>query len=171
MQYPFARYGAEYTPGNEAELERASSWPVVPPVEENGAVILDPTVKEVFPWQAHNEKDFHFYFGREGVDIKDNYLVDRKKYEKLLEETAKKLPDQNDLRMMEGFGWHWTLDFRCFWRALIIVVPDCALYPYRIVYFSWNSRISRHSHICYTFDDALLATFCCNFSTGAVTRF
>ncbi len=102
--------GQDVSLPNEAEFERASSWPVVPPAEENGAIVLDPTVKEVFPWQAHNDKDFHFYFGREGVDIKDNYLVDRKKYEKLLEETARKLPDQEALRMMEGFGWHWTRD-------------------------------------------------------------
>ena len=47
---------------NEAELERASSWPVDDPKEENGSVILDPTVKAVFPWQDHNDKDFHFYF-------------------------------------------------------------------------------------------------------------
>ncbi len=95
---------------NEAEFERAGSWPVESPAEENGSISLDPTVKCVFPWQEHNGKDFHFYFGREGVDIKDNYLVNRKKYRKLLEETERKLPGQVPLRMMEGFGWHWMLD-------------------------------------------------------------
>lgn len=95
---------------NEAQYERASSWPADPPRVENGAILLDPSLKQVFPWEGHNKRDFHSYFGREGEDLEHHYLVDREKYAKLLDETSRFADDQPALFMTEGFGWHWTLD-------------------------------------------------------------
>jgi hypothetical protein len=95
---------------NEAQYERASSWPCESAAVERGAVMLDPALKDVFPWSNHNPKDFHSYFGREGESLEHHYLVDRRKYEKLLEETSRRVEGQPGLAMLEGFGWCWTVD-------------------------------------------------------------
>lgn len=94
----------------EAEFERASSWPKALSLPQEGEeVVLDPTQKLLFPWQSHNQKMFHYYFGREGRGMEEFYAKNIEEYEQLLEQTAKK-DGSEFLLMLEGFGWHWTCD-------------------------------------------------------------
>lgn len=95
---------------NEAQYERAASWPQGRGIDRRQPLVVDPRNKLVFPWQDHNQNDFNFHFGREGAQIKQAFEVDRVKYQKLLEDTSRHLEDGTALYMLEGFGWHWTGD-------------------------------------------------------------
>ncbi len=102
--------GSQVTLPNEAEFERASSWPAEEPPAPGSDVVLDPTKKKIFPWQDHNAKDFHSYFGREGAEISNFYLRNKKEYTTLLEETARVVKEGVKIHQLEGFGWQWTCD-------------------------------------------------------------
>lgn len=94
---------------NEAEYERAASWPAEESLEGKKEIILDPTRKDLLPWQRRNDKDFNYYFGHEGKEVSEYYFADGTKYEELLEETAREVPD-GLLYHLTGFGWQWTSD-------------------------------------------------------------
>jgi formylglycine-generating enzyme required for sulfatase activity len=95
---------------SEAEYERASSWPYSPPVQPGKPVKCDARGKLLFPWQDHSDKDFFYYFGRDGFDLEGYYHKDRARYQELLAETARKVHDHATIHQLEGFGWHWTAD-------------------------------------------------------------
>ncbi len=95
---------------NEAEYERAASWPAQESVQDKEEIVLDPTVKDLLPWQRHNDKDFNYYFGNEGKEVQEYYVANRPKYEELLSETARKVGDDQLLYHLTGFGWQWTSD-------------------------------------------------------------
>ncbi len=95
---------------NEAQYERASSWPIeaLPKDEE---FVLDPTRKLAFPWADHNPtKDFNSYFGREGMELANYYFKNKRAYNQLMEETARMIDDKNKVYQLEGFGWQWSCD-------------------------------------------------------------
>jgi formylglycine-generating enzyme required for sulfatase activity len=94
---------------DEAEYERASSWPAEDTIEDKEEVILDPAQKDLLPWQRHNDKDFNYYFGNEGKEIEDYYYANRPEYEELLRETARHVNEEL-LHHLCGFGWQWTSD-------------------------------------------------------------
>jgi formylglycine-generating enzyme required for sulfatase activity len=94
----------------EAEIERAMSWgdgtsdeagPEGPPV--------DPTQKEIYPWQRQAELDFHEFFGGESKELQ-HYFTSRADYERLLQATARTTSRGERIEMLLGFGWQWTSD-------------------------------------------------------------
>ena len=95
---------------NEAQYERASSWPREAPPPDGKPIKLDPRRKLLFPWQDHNPQDFNYFFGREGREIEGYYQKGRRIYNELMESTARKLPEGDVLYQLEGFGWNWTCD-------------------------------------------------------------
>lgn len=95
---------------NEAQYERASSWPCEAPPVAGLPVKLNPRRKLLFPWQDHNPQDFNYFFGREGHEIEGYYQKGRRIYNELMESTARKLPEGEVLYQLEGFGWNWTCD-------------------------------------------------------------
>lgn len=96
---------------DEAQFERAASWPVAEDGAGGDPLVLDPCAKLAFPWQDHNPtKDFHSYFGHEGREIANFYFKDKREYEKVLEETVRLVDDDRKIYQLEGFGWQWTLD-------------------------------------------------------------
>ncbi len=96
---------------NEAQFERASSWPNEEIPRDGSEMLLDPVRKLAFPWADHNPaKDFNSYFGREGAELSNYYLKNRKAYQTLLEETARMVDEKNKIYQLDGFGWQWTLD-------------------------------------------------------------
>lgn len=102
--------GSHVTLPTEAEYERAASWPAGEPPAAGSDVELDPTQKLIFPWQDHNPKDFHSYFGREGAEISNFYVKNKKEYNTLLEETSRIVREGQKIQQLEGFGWCWTRD-------------------------------------------------------------
>ena len=94
----------------EAQYERASSWGANDPPREDGALILDPCKKAIFPWQEHDMNDFNYFFGSEGRQLDNYYEKDKKRYRKLLEDTARLTPTGQRIEQLEGFGWHWTCE-------------------------------------------------------------
>jgi formylglycine-generating enzyme required for sulfatase activity len=94
---------------NEAEYERAASWPAEELPEGGKEIVLDPAEKALLPWQKRNDKDFNYYFGNEGKEVDEYYVANRAKYEELLEETARGAGEET-LYHLTGFGWQWTLD-------------------------------------------------------------
>jgi len=94
---------------NEAEYERAASWPAENNVEDKEEISLAPRSKDMLPWQRRNEKDFNYYFGNEGKEVDEFYVANRPKYDELLEETAREVNDDK-LYHLTGFGWQWTSD-------------------------------------------------------------
>jgi formylglycine-generating enzyme required for sulfatase activity len=94
---------------NEAEYERAASWPAGESVENKEKLVLDPAAKDLLPWQRHNDKDFNYHFGNEGKEVDEYYVANRPKYEELLKETARHVED-GLLYHLTGFGWQWTSD-------------------------------------------------------------
>jgi formylglycine-generating enzyme required for sulfatase activity len=95
---------------NEAQYERASSWPVGGPPEAGKPIPANPKPKRIFPWQDHCPHDFNYFFGREGFELEGYYQKSRKTYNELMESTARRLEGDRKLYQMEGFGWHWTCD-------------------------------------------------------------
>ena len=97
---------------NEAEFERASSWPRGEGLNA-GRVEIDPHDKAIYPWQEHNTREFHYYFGQEIVD-NDARARRRKIYDELLHNTSRIVQGEDDqesrIYELEGFGWQWTLD-------------------------------------------------------------
>ncbi len=102
--------GLNVTLPSEAEFERASSWPLMEGRVAGKKIFLDPRHKHLFPWQTDRKDDFHFFFGREGEDLENFYVADRKAYEVLLSDTSRKIERRDRLYQLEGFGWQWTLD-------------------------------------------------------------
>jgi formylglycine-generating enzyme required for sulfatase activity len=95
---------------NEAQIERASSWPLEELPPEGGLLTLDPSCKLTFPWEDHNPtRDFNYYFGKENAEIGE-YFRSRKKYQELLQETSRLIDSQTRLFQLDGFGWQWTRD-------------------------------------------------------------
>ncbi|MCU0724005.1 MAG: hypothetical protein MUC63_10405 [Planctomycetes bacterium] len=73
----------------------------------------DPYRKSIFPWHAPGGKEFHDYnsfFGQEGRSMETFYFFNRREFQTLLEETAKRAPDGQDVYQLLGFGWQWTCD-------------------------------------------------------------
>jgi formylglycine-generating enzyme required for sulfatase activity len=101
--------GEELSLPNEAQYERASSWPAEGMPPDGKPVKLMPQKKLIFPWQDHCPNDFNYFFGREGFEIEGYYRKNRKSYEELMENTARRL-DGQAIYQLEGFGWHWTCD-------------------------------------------------------------
>jgi formylglycine-generating enzyme required for sulfatase activity len=96
---------------NEAQFERASSWPIEEVPRDGGDLVLDPVRKLAFPWADHNpSKDFHSYFGREGAELSNYYFKNKKAYQALLDETVRMVDEKNKIFQLEGFGWQWTCD-------------------------------------------------------------
>lgn len=95
---------------NEAQYERVSSWGANDPPRENGTLLLDPRKKAIFPWQEHNPNDFNYFFGSEGRQLSNYYEKDKKRYQKLVEDTARLTPTGQRIEQLEGFGWHWTCE-------------------------------------------------------------
>lgn len=102
--------GSLVTLPNEAEYERASSWPVTAGLLDGRKVLLDPREKDLFPWQKEDPGDFHSYFGRVGEDLQNYYVADRTAYEQLVKDTSRKIARRDRLYQLEGFGWQWTVD-------------------------------------------------------------
>ncbi len=94
---------------NEAEYERAASWPAEDTTEGRTEIELDPSAKDLLPWQGRNDKDFNYHFGNEGKEVDEYYVANRPKYEELIEETARAAGDRM-LYHLTGFGWQWTSD-------------------------------------------------------------
>ena len=95
----------------QAQYERASSWPVDEAKPDGDDLTLDPARKLIFPWQDHNPtRDFNYYFGKEGAELGDFYFRNKKKYEELLEDTARVLDEKTKILQLEGFGWQWTCE-------------------------------------------------------------
>ena len=95
---------------NEAQYERASSWPIKPPPEPGKPIPANPKPKMIFPWQDHCPHDFNYFFGREGFEIEGYYQKSRKTYDELMENTARRADETHKIYQTEGFGWHWTCD-------------------------------------------------------------
>ncbi len=106
------RSGLKVTLPNEAQFERAASWPGEPDPE--GQICqLDPRKKSIFPWESQHDREFHdynYYFGQQGQDMENYFLKHQADYGELLENTAKVHPDGNRIYMMLGWGWQWTVD-------------------------------------------------------------
>ncbi len=105
------KIGWEYsvTLPNEAEFERAASWPRDVVDERPAEVMVDPRMKDVFPWQRTSEHDFNYYFGREGQEL-DTLYSNKRRYQQVLEQTARVVSNNEKLYMLLGYGWQWTLD-------------------------------------------------------------
>lgn len=95
---------------DEAQFERASSWPIESPPRPGEPIKLDPRKKLLFPWQDHCEHDFNYFFAREGFEIEGYYQKNADAYRQLMEQTARKLPDGRAIYQLQGFGWHWMAD-------------------------------------------------------------
>jgi formylglycine-generating enzyme required for sulfatase activity len=126
--------GKPVTLPDEAQYERAASWPVTAPPGRGGKagrssrqaaakpLLLDPGRKLLFPWQDHCPHDFNHFFGREGRGVEDYYQKDRELYARLLRSTSRRLGAKGapggegeeggavEIHQLEGFGWHWTRD-------------------------------------------------------------
>jgi formylglycine-generating enzyme required for sulfatase activity len=89
---------------NEAEYERAASWP------RDAGEGMDPGKKDLFPWQGHRKENFHAFFGRIGEDLETFYAAHRAAYDQLMEDTSRPVGETERLYMLEGYGWHWTCD-------------------------------------------------------------
>jgi len=102
--------GTNLTLPNEAQFERASSWPIEDPPSGGGPLRLDSRKKLLFPWQDHCPHDFNFFFAREGFEIEGYYQKNAEAYRQLMEQTARRLGDGRSIYQLQGFGWHWTSD-------------------------------------------------------------
>ena len=102
--------GQMVTLPNEAEYERASSWPRNAGRVRGKRILLDPSDKDLLPWQRARPDDFHSFFGRIGEDIEHFYVSDQSAYQGLVRDTSRRISDEERLYMMEGFGWQWTTD-------------------------------------------------------------
>lgn len=99
---------------DEADYERAACWPMEGVPSGDAEVSLDPYKKSIFPWYTPGAPgefcDFNYFFGQEGRTLKEFYFHNEREYQRLLEVTAKKAPDGQDIYQLVGFGWQWTLD-------------------------------------------------------------
>ena len=87
---------------NEAEYERAATWP---PEPLNGTkMILDPKKKDILPWLNRSNHDFHHFFGQEGINL---YSKDR--WNDVMEETAREVNGKKIYQLV-GFGHQWTVE-------------------------------------------------------------
>jgi formylglycine-generating enzyme required for sulfatase activity len=104
--------GLKVTLPNEAQFERAASWPDGP-APEGDPVELDPRKKFIFPWESQESREFHdfnYYFGQAGQDMENYFYKHQGEYRELLENTAKVDPDGGKIYMLLGWGWQWTVD-------------------------------------------------------------
>ncbi|MHC5035963.1 MAG: formylglycine-generating enzyme family protein [Planctomycetota bacterium] len=98
---------------DEAEFERAAGWPLEGLPSQEPFIVVDPYRKSIFPWYVPGDGefcDFNYFFGQEGRTLKEFYFHNDKEYQKLLEATAKRAPDGQDIYQLIGFGWQWTID-------------------------------------------------------------
>jgi len=99
---------------DEAEYERAGGWPLESVSGNEPEIILDPFKKSIFPWYTPGNPgefcDFNYHFGQEGRTLKEFYFHNEREYQRLLQDTARKAPDGQDIYQLTGFGWQWTLD-------------------------------------------------------------
>ncbi|MHC4600069.1 MAG: SUMF1/EgtB/PvdO family nonheme iron enzyme [Planctomycetota bacterium] len=98
---------------DEADFERAAGWPLeaLPAGEKD--IVVDPFKKSIFPWYGAGDStfyDFNYHFGQEGRTLKEFYFHNEREYQRLLENTAKRSPDGQNIYQMLGFGWQWTID-------------------------------------------------------------
>ncbi len=94
---------------NEAEYERAAGWPRDVVDERPPEVMVDGRMKDIFPWQRTTEHDFNYFFGREGQELETLYS-NKRRYQQVLESTARIVSNTEKLYMLLGFGWQWTQD-------------------------------------------------------------
>jgi formylglycine-generating enzyme required for sulfatase activity len=105
--------GLDLTLPDEAEYERAAGWPLEALQRGDGPMVLDPRRKVILPWHTPGGKKFHDFnnfFGQEGRDMETFYFFNKREYQTLLAETAKRAPDGQDIFQLVGFGWQWTCD-------------------------------------------------------------
>ena len=97
---------------NEAEYERAASWPLGNGITDNPHVV-DLSHKALYPWHDHNRQEFNFYFGGEGKGLAAAAAL-KTQYNEVREKTRRAitLPDNgtDSIYELTGFGWHWTMD-------------------------------------------------------------
>lgn len=91
--------GKPVTLPSEAEYERAFGWP-------SESVPLQPELKHVYPWQAHNDQDFNYWFSRDGTSL---LALEARPaaYRELMEASSRPVGDAR-LYQGLGFGWQWT---------------------------------------------------------------
>lgn len=101
---------------NEAQFERAASWPLK---DDGSSLSPEPSSpmkkprtfeisqKRLYPW-GHSTGDYHDYFGKDGQTLNTVY-ADANAYHSLLNKTAS-WSEADRIDQLVGFGWQWTCD-------------------------------------------------------------
>lgn len=94
---------------NEAQYERAASWPNGDVQLKEGRLKLDPRQKHLFPWQGHCDKDFNDLFGQEQSAL-SLVWADPRRHTKLVERSSRNPGEEDQIDNLLGFGWQWCME-------------------------------------------------------------